>query len=260
MAVRESWFPKELHEGNKVSLDKPTPSQWVIGKPVNTHSYQADEMHYDSYVCAQFECHNVTDGKKGFMRIYVQVPHTGYDHAARATLAREATELTPPELDAYKFLTANRSQNTPTLLAYKRGTQPIDGPAPGGPVPGGHITWIVWEKVPGKYLGHPKSAFVYWDMPSDERKLVREAFLREFPKIMKMGYFPEKPSPSSLIWDKDTDYLYFVGFRDSMPFKANERSGKPHEAWLPNFDLARPPQKNYKWKKDYKGNMEGWKL
>lgn len=53
---------------------------------------------------------------------------------------------------------------------------------------------------------------------------------------------------------------YFVGFRDSMPFKVNERSGKPLEAWLPDFDLAKAPQKNFKWRIDYKGNMAGWKL
>jgi hypothetical protein len=33
-----------------------------------------------------------------------------------------------------------------------------------------HITWIVWEKVPGKRLGDYKSAFVYWDMDSEQRK------------------------------------------------------------------------------------------
>ncbi|KAJ5187831.1 hypothetical protein N7449_010825, partial [Penicillium cf. viridicatum] len=45
-------------------------------------------------------------------------------------------------------------------------------------------------------------------MISDQRKRVREAFLREFPKIIKMEYFPEKPSPSNLIWDKNIGYLY----------------------------------------------------
>lgn len=38
-------------------------------------------------------------------------------------------------------------------------------------------------------------------------------------------------------------YSYFVGFRDSMPFKPNGQSGKPLEAWLPDFDLARPLRK-----------------
>lgn len=110
------------------------------------------------------------------MRIYVQVPRTGYDRVDKATLAKEATQFTPPELITYQFLTDNRSRNTPLLLGYKTDTQPTDGP-----VPGGHVTWIVWEKVPGKCLGDYKSASVYWDMTPDQRKRVRESFLREIP-------------------------------------------------------------------------------
>ncbi|KAJ5876655.1 hypothetical protein N7455_000120 [Penicillium solitum] len=189
------------------------------------------------------------------MRIYVQVPHTGYDHAAKATLAQEATKFTPPELTAYKFLTSNRSQNTPTLLAYKRGTQPTEGP-----VPGGHVTWIVWEKVPGKCLGDYKYAFVYWDMIPEQRKRVREGFLREIRNIMKMGCFPQRPGPSNLIWNASSGALYFVGFRDSMPFKPKENWDEFYESWLPDFDLAKPPQINFDWKIDYRGNMDGWKL
>ncbi|KAL2698784.1 hypothetical protein AAEP93_010172 [Penicillium crustosum] len=128
------------------------------------------------------------------MRIYVQVPRTGYDRVDKATLAKEATQFTPPELITYQFLTDNRSRNTPLLLGYKMDTQPTDGP-----VPGGHVTWIVWEKVPGKCLGDYKSASVYWDMTPDQRKRVRESFLREIPKIMDMGCFPQRPGPSNLI-------------------------------------------------------------
>lgn len=176
MDFPRSWLPSRLNEGDEAPLDKPTSSRWVIDKPVNTHSYHSDERRFDSYVCAQFECHNATSGQEGFMRVYVQVPHVGYEHADKATLARDAKESTPLELDAYKYLTARHSKNTPALLAYKRDTQPTDGP-----VPIGHVTWIVWEKVPGKCLGPPNSASVYRGLPSDERKRVREAFLQEFP-------------------------------------------------------------------------------
>lgn len=110
------------------------------------------------------------------MRVYVQVPHTGYEGADKATRAREAIEFTPPELKAYKSLTDKGSQNTPPLLAYELGTQ-----GSSDIVPNGHITWIVWKKVPGKRLGDFRSAFVYWNMDRDERDRIREAFLREFP-------------------------------------------------------------------------------
>jgi hypothetical protein len=37
------------------------------------------------------------------MRIYVQVPFTGYEHAARDTLAQQAAEFTPPEIGSYAY-------------------------------------------------------------------------------------------------------------------------------------------------------------
>lgn len=55
-------------------------------------------------------------------------------------------------------------------------------------------------------------------------------------------------------------YRYFVGFRDSMPFKPKENWDEFYESWLPDFDLAKPPQINFDWKIDYRGNMDGWKL
>lgn len=176
MAVPRSWFPSGLDEGDIVTLNKPTTSRWVIDRKVNTHSYQCKDLSLDSYASVLFTCHNATDGKEAFMRIYTQVPHTGFENADKATCAREATSFTPPELKAYQFLTLKHSRNTPPLLAYKIGVQDNSGA-----VPRGHITWIVWEKVPGKRLGDFESAFVYWDMDSDERQRVREVFLREFP-------------------------------------------------------------------------------
>ncbi|CAG8001467.1 unnamed protein product [Penicillium nalgiovense] len=250
--VPRSWFPSELDEGGKVILDKPSSSKWVIGKLVNTHSYQSDETHVPSYACAQFECVNATTQEECFMRIYVQVPFTGYEHADRHTRAQQASKFTPPELDAYRFLTDNGSQNTPKLRAYKQDTQDTNGP-----IPGGHITWIVWQKVPGKCLGDIRNATVYWGLKAIERKCVRDAFLQELPKITKMGYFPHHLSPRNLIWNKVNGALYFVGFRDAMPFKAKGTFG---EEWLPEFDLAVPPQRNYRWERDYKGDTSGWIL
>ncbi|KGO75384.1 hypothetical protein PITC_081380 [Penicillium italicum] len=252
MAIPRSWFPSGLDEGDTVTLDEPTTSKWTIDKMVNTHSYQCEDRSLDSYVSILFTCHNATDGKVAFMRIYTQVPHTGYENADIAARTQEATEFTPPELTAYQSLTSKHSQNTPRLLAYKIGSQDSSGA-----VPKGHITWIIWEKVPGKRLGDFKSAFVYWDMDRDERKRVRETFLQEFPIAKRMGYFPVAAKPRNLVWDENNGDLYFVGFRDAMPFKAKGDFG---EKWLPRFDLAKPPQKPYRMNKDYKGNISDWIL
>ncbi|KAJ5840041.1 uncharacterized protein N7525_005229 [Penicillium rubens] len=270
MGVPRSWFPSGLDEGDTVTLNKPTRSEWIIDKMVNTHSYQCELQSADSYASVLFTCHNAADGQEAFIRVYVQVPHTGYEHADQATRAREATDFTPPELKAYEFLTKKGSQNTPQLLAYKRGSQDRSGV-----VPRGHITWIVWEKVPGKRLGDYKSAFVYWDMDCEQRKRVREAFLREFPAAKKMGYFPNAARPRNLVWDEEAGalyathhaydpkvrltypYSYFVGFRDAMPFKAKGTFG---EEWFPRFDLAKPPQRHYRSNRDYNGDISDWQL
>ena len=155
MAVPQSRFPSGLNEGDTVTLTNPKTSKWILDKMVNTHDDQCKDRSLDSYVSVVFECHNATNGEEAFMRVYVQVPHTGYEDADKATRAREATEFTPRELKAYKFPTDKGSQNRPPLLAYKLGTQ-----GSSGIVPKGHITWIVWKKVPGNRLGDFKSAYV----------------------------------------------------------------------------------------------------
>ncbi|CDM33106.1 hypothetical protein DTO013E5_5705 [Penicillium roqueforti] len=250
--VPRSWFPEGLDPGDEVTLNKPTRSEWVIDRLVNKHSYQCADRSLDSYACVLFECHNAAGGQEAFMRVYAQVPHTCYEDADRATRTREATEFTPPELKAYKFLKDKCSQNTPLLLAYKQGSQDSRS----GAVPRGHLTWIVWEKVPGDRLGDFKSAFVYWDMDREERKRVREAFLRELPKAQHMGYFPEGARPRNLVWNSDTGALYFVGFRDAEGFKAKGTFGIE---WLPRFDLARPPR-SYLWNKSFNGDISDWKV
>ncbi|KAJ5497723.1 hypothetical protein N7453_006774 [Penicillium expansum] len=231
MAVPRSWFPSGLDEGDTVTLNKPKTSKWIIDKKVNTHSYQREDRSVDSYASVLFTCHNATDGKEAFMRIYTQVPHAGFENADKATRAREATEFTPRA----KGIQISHS----------------------GPVPRGHITWIVWEKVPGKRLGDFKSAFLYWDMDRNQRKRVREVFLREFPMAKRMGYFPEGAKPRNLVWDENNEDLYFVGFRDAMPFDAKGNFG---EEWFPRFDLAKPPQRHYRMNRDYKGDISDWKL
>ncbi|OQE84719.1 hypothetical protein PENNAL_c0026G11624 [Penicillium nalgiovense] len=108
MEVPRSWFPIILDEGDKVTLNKPTRSEWVINKMANTDSYQCELQSANSYACVLFTYHDVADGQEAFMRVYFQVPHTSYEHADQATRAREATDFTPPELKAYEFLTKKR--------------------------------------------------------------------------------------------------------------------------------------------------------
>ncbi|OQE38989.1 hypothetical protein PENCOP_c007G00539 [Penicillium coprophilum] len=76
MTVPRAWFPSGLDTGDTVTLDK-----------------QKD----------------VKYGKDALMRIYVQVPHSDYENADRATRVQEATKFTPPELKTYQYLTEKDS-------------------------------------------------------------------------------------------------------------------------------------------------------
>ena len=114
--------------------------------------------------------------KKAFMRIYIQVPHRTTEIDDPDTRGQQATTYTPPELNAYLDLTKERSCNTPKLLGYKSGTQDFSGL-----VPGGFITWLVWEIVPGLRLGDRNGAGPFWCLESYEREQVRELLNKVLP-------------------------------------------------------------------------------
>lgn len=69
---------------------------------------------------------------------------------------------------AYLDLIQKHSSNTPKLIGYRTGTQDRSGL-----VPGGFITWLVWEIVPGLRLGDRNGAGPFWGLESYEREQVR---------------------------------------------------------------------------------------
>ncbi|CAI7666223.1 unnamed protein product [Penicillium viridicatum] len=72
------------------------------------------------------------------------------------------------ELDALKDLRLRQCPVVPTLLAYKEKKQDNDSL-----VPDGYITYIVWDKVPGKSLDQDQ----FWDPKSAPlREVVRAKF------------------------------------------------------------------------------------
>ena len=60
---------------------------------------------------------------------------------------------------------------TPRLLDTKKDKQDDTGF-----VPGGLITWLVWEVVPGIRLSDPCGAAAFWALDISERDAIREAF------------------------------------------------------------------------------------
>lgn len=121
------------------------------------------------------------------MRIYVQLPFKMTEFAPPARRAQQAnTSFTPEELTAFQMLSAHEkaSKVTPKLLAFQEKTQDGDN----WPVPGGFLTYVVWEKVPGIQLGDSTGAAPYFwkSFPrKEDRAPIQKAFLETF----KLSYF-----------------------------------------------------------------------
>ena len=171
MTSQHSWFLGP--EPRSIVFDAPTPSTWIVLKRVNEHEHRKDPDHSAvSFASVKYQCKNHGDASKiAFVRIYKQLPHLGTEFDDYATRARQARVWTPPELVAYKTLTDKQSKVTPRLLGYREEEQESSAL-----VPAGFLVSFAWEQVPGVQLGDSLGAKVFWDMSSDQRHIIREAF------------------------------------------------------------------------------------
>jgi hypothetical protein len=109
------------------------------------------------------------------VRVYLQIPHAGTEFDDPNTRAAQAVPIFQPnELSAYRTLGGHptTSKFTPKLLGSKVSVQEHLGIFPGG-----FLTFIVWERVPGLPLGdRTGNATGYWNLPPHERAKIRELF------------------------------------------------------------------------------------
>ncbi|PWY74393.1 hypothetical protein BO70DRAFT_398717 [Aspergillus heteromorphus CBS 117.55] len=118
-------------------------------------------------------------------------------------MAQQAARTwTPPELKALRALTRHHSTITPRLLIVKKSNQ---GKA--GLVPGGVLSSVVWEVVPGIRLGTVFGTDVFWAMSEGERHVIRETFREGLTKLSKWGDCPIESGGESLVWDRATSTL-----------------------------------------------------
>ncbi|CAI7659404.1 unnamed protein product [Penicillium viridicatum] len=87
-------------------------------------------------------------------------------------------------------------------------------------LPGGYITHLVWDKVPGQSL----SSELFWSFDEPQRDLIRQSF---------------EPLMTKLIWDQDSGQLHISGF--SMAAKVD-----PTKEWSDNvfamYNLIKRPR------------------
>lgn len=173
-------------EGTDVIIDPPSePSfhlshqPWVIEKKLSERSQPMTQQDFTDglglpFAAAKFLCYpKGTPSKKAFMRIYLQIPVTGIQHESRQIRREQAAKPQPHvELTALKALKKLECDVVPDLLAYQEGKQGEDNI-----VPGGYITYVVWDKVPGE----PLNAEEFWQQDLNSRQAIRAKFREAFP-------------------------------------------------------------------------------
>jgi hypothetical protein len=173
-------------EGTDVTLDPPCepllhlPRQtWVIDTKLSERSQPMTQQDVTDglglpFAAAKFLCHRKEDPTKtAFMRIYLQIPVIGTEHRSPQIRRNQAARPQPHiELTTLKALKTLNCDVVPDLFAYQEGQQGEDSI-----VPGGYITHVVWDKVPGK----PLSAEEFWKLDRESRQAIRDEFRKVFP-------------------------------------------------------------------------------
>ncbi|OJJ45681.1 hypothetical protein ASPZODRAFT_143567 [Penicilliopsis zonata CBS 506.65] len=210
-------------EGTEVITDaKPPlllPSQtWVITEKLSERANHLTQEEINeglgtaACTAAKFLCYRVGDPAKEpvFMRMYLQIPVIGTEFSnARVRAKQAAPPLSYPELTALKALKKVGCDVVPDLLGYQEGKQDDDGI-----VPGGFVTYVVWEKVPGESLTQEK----FWNMELFLRDAVRKEFRGVYSinwprKLVQCGFEPRMATLSKLIYDEASGKMHISGFR-----------------------------------------------
>lgn len=175
-------------EGTEVTTDNKTPHDvtpsrsppqtWIITKKLSeTALYMTqqdvDKGHGSPFTAAKFLCHRKEDATKiAFMRIYHQIPITGTECSKSGVRAKQAASPKPyPELETLKVLKKQGCDVVPDLLGYHQGKQEDDDI-----VPRGHVTYVIWDKVPGESLTREK----FWNLDRPSRDAIRTEFRRVY--------------------------------------------------------------------------------
>ncbi|KAJ9483054.1 hypothetical protein VN97_g10362 [Penicillium thymicola] len=150
------------------------PSRWAIVSKVQERTNIMNQRDVTNglgpaYSTEKFLCYPTDSSNTlAFMRVYKQVPIAGTEFkkaSIRATQAVKSYE--PTELTTLKSLQEKGCDVIPRLLGYQCDQQDEDDT-----VPGGFITYVIWEKVLGESLDIQK----FWGYSFSQREEIRLKF------------------------------------------------------------------------------------
>ncbi|KAK2749178.1 hypothetical protein FQN57_006793 [Myotisia sp. PD_48] len=202
-----------------------TKTSWKAGPIFSERVIEAEDEVFDYYVaqacgvCIVTQVEGPNPGLQAIAKLQCSmIPDDPYDpsttkpkpHSGRASL----------ELVALEGLVAAGSTHTPKLLAEACLTQ-----GPNHPVPGGFISVLVMEKVPGHNLNK------FFDLPLEERDEVRIAFSKAF----------RDPGRRNLVWDRENKKIYIIDLENAYRInsKADPVAFVPERHFF-NWEIAGP--------------------
>ncbi|CAG8303878.1 unnamed protein product [Penicillium salamii] len=197
--------------GTKVTVSFPFRSgttTWEIlekitGKAVPVTEEDVADYGCDAFVTGKLLCRRCDSGEVAFMRFHQQIPVSGTEFTKTSIRAAQATgPFETSELLALKTLTEGACEVVPRLLGYRHDEQGEDDI-----VPGGFITYVIWEKVAGDSLDSGR----FWSCSFAEREEIRTLFRRTYEKLLPFKWRP-RSLPNNIIYDWHTKEMHISGF------------------------------------------------
>lgn len=138
------------------------------------------------------------------MRVYLQVSHRGTEFFPAVERAKQAAPCGHREVKAIEAFHQKGSTITPALLAIKHGVQDKQGL-----IPGGYVVHLIFLRVPGTRLAddrilpawRPKPHAFFEKFNEIQRDETRMWFDKEYPKLTAMGWEPNFPWATHLVWN-----------------------------------------------------------
>ncbi|KAK2756113.1 hypothetical protein FQN54_005521 [Arachnomyces sp. PD_36] len=229
-----TWFDEDEYIGKEIcfeGLGGSAQSTWRLDQKVLENEYCESEEDVTAGIVfsearAVFFCStHGSDPSKAVIKIRMQIPWRGTATKPVRVRAKQAEENPTPgtmrEIEALQRLTDAGCPSTPALYGWKQEKQ-----CPEMWVPGGHIVYILMEKLPGINL---RSFFV--DLDRKERDQCREAFKKAWLECLAAGVVNIDSADRNLLWDRKQKKCYIIDFEHSC-------KSKKKDAWRNSLYIA----------------------